>query len=119
VESALAVLRPTITSVWMDALSDRSWPDHVAGAVADLQRLGGGRTTGIDLDPQNEDHLRLLEALALHAMHAEAWSERQLVFSANDTGSAVVTSVSPTEEEALRAALSAVGVNLDGVAQAL
>ena len=119
VDSAIAALRPSITRMWIDALSDRPWHGEAAAAAADLQRLGGDQTTGIDLDPDSEDQLRLLQGLALHTIHAEAWSDGQLVFSANDTGSAVLVNVGPTEEEALRAALSEVGVSLDGVAEVL
>jgi hypothetical protein len=119
IEAVLTVLRPSVTSAWVDAFADGGWRDEqqldVAALLAVEQRLlsqGKRRTAtgmGIDLDVRSDDEHGLLTRLAAYSIHAEAWVQDEQVFAASDTGDHAWFALTPTETASAASRLEEAG----------
>lgn len=90
IEAALLVLRPSIRNAWIDAVSDRAWPEVRRADVRALLELEGQAKKrsglGIRTDLADDAQLSLMARLAPYSVSAEAWGESGELFSAQDSG---------------------------------
>lgn len=117
--AVLGVLRPSITSVWIDAVTDGAWGGaqqrDVEALLAVEQRsvrAGQRRTAtsmGIDLDLTRDVEFGLLVRLSAYSIHAEAWAQSEPVFSASDTGDHLWFALTPGDATQAASCLSDLG----------
>lgn len=113
----LRVLRPFLDAAHFDAYSGDVWPPEVLASyerallMAREEVAAGTRPRradpgmGIDVDVRDDAEFEVLSALAPCTIHAEAWSEGGLVFSASDTGTSLWMALTPAQEAELRSRL--------------
>lgn len=106
----------------IDAYSDDAWPPEVldsyerALSLAREEVVSGTRSRrsdpgmGIDLDVRDDGHFKVLSDLAPYTIHAEGWLDGRLVFSANDSGTALWVEVTQEQEAALLSRLGQLGI---------
>jgi hypothetical protein len=91
IEAALNVLRPHVHNAWIDAVSERAWPEDRRADVAallELEKQGQRKQSGlgIRMDLTDDAQLSLMARLAPYSVSAEAWGESGELFSAQDSG---------------------------------
>ncbi|WP_328723427.1 hypothetical protein OHT52_30600 [Streptomyces sp. NBC_00247] len=119
---ALRALRDDIETAHFDAYSDAPWPPEVvpayerASSMAEHRVAGGVRSAkgdhgmGIDVDVRDDAQFDVLLALAPFTIHAEGWRQGRQIFSASDTGTALMIAVTARQEALLMSRLGASGV---------
>ncbi|WP_246012506.1 DUF1990 family protein [Myceligenerans xiligouense] len=94
-------------------MSDRDWPTSVHAAVRLAEeRLTRNRQRDISLtlDPRLDEDFDILHALAPFSIGSTGTSSRgEHIWDANDTGTSVAFALTPTEEHAVRSAITAAG----------
>jgi hypothetical protein len=94
---------------WIDCISGEPWPDDVHDALHRLRGLGGSPdAVAVDVDLADPADRNAFLALSPYTIGAEIWSGMtSLVFGAADTGTGTFANLTPTECDAVAAALDA------------
>ena len=120
IEAALSVLRPQVRNAWIDAVSDRAWPEDRKADVAallELEKQGQRKQSGlgIRMDLTDDEQLGLMARLAPHSVSAEAWGESGELFSAQDSGDQAWFSLTAEEAGETAQRLAAAGLAFEDV----
>jgi uncharacterized protein (UPF0548 family) len=117
IKSALIAQRDRLASVYVDIDSDQDWPASVGGAVQQAERrLAANRNSDVSLalDPRVDEDFEVALALAPFSISCTGISPQgKLIWGANDTGTSAAFALTPTEESAVRSAITNDGGNAD------
>ncbi|GAA2760039.1 hypothetical protein GCM10009872_54000 [Actinopolymorpha rutila] len=118
-QEGLRVVRGVLRRVWIDAISDRPWPQQAQDplrALLDLAALRHTGDTGIEVDVGDDDQFDLVVALSPFTISAEGWAESdEQIYSASDTGTSLWMALTPREHSELRERLLTRGADPNAV----
>ncbi|GAB4084007.1 hypothetical protein GCM10028784_06370 [Myceligenerans cantabricum] len=113
IRSALVAQRARLARIDVDIVSDHDWPASIHAAVRLAEeRLTANRQRSISLtlDPCLDEDFDIVHALAPFSIGSTGISSRgEHIWGANDTGTSVAFVLTPTEEHAVRSAITAAG----------
>ncbi|WP_407317464.1 hypothetical protein UQW22_13110 [Isoptericola halotolerans] len=113
IRGALGAQRDRLTVLWLDVLSDEPWPADALPALRLAgDRLGRKRRRGISLtlDPRVDEDFEIAQALAPFTIGSTGMSDHgDHLWDVNDTGASTAWRLHPTEERAVRSAISDAG----------
>ncbi|WP_328460517.1 hypothetical protein [Streptomyces sp. NBC_00448] len=119
---ALDVLRSSVDAAHVDAYSGDAWPPEVLASYERVlsqarEEVARGRRSrradpgmGIDIDVGDDGQFALLSDLVPYTIHAEGRRDGRVVFTADDTGTALWIEVTREQEAVLRSRLDLLGI---------